>query len=60
MRATASGRHGNYNGTCLMLQSLDLGKAVLESRWLKDVPNYNDIICNTEFTEEDEADLEDV
>jgi hypothetical protein len=60
LRITCSGRNDKYSGVCLVLQCLDKGRAVLDSKWLKSVPNYDEIICNTEFGEEDEIELEDI
>lgn len=60
MRITATGRHSFHSGAVVVLQCLDVGKAIIDSRWLKDVPNYNDVTCNQEFGDEDEMDLNEV
>jgi len=60
LRISCSGRHSNYSGMVLALQCLDLGRAVMDSKWLKNVPNYKDIILDGTFGEDDEQDLEDI
>jgi replicative DNA helicase len=57
MRITCSGRHSRYSGVVLVLQCLDKGRAIMDSRWIRDVANYNDVVLNSDFNEEDEEDL---
>lgn len=59
LRITCSGRHDKYFGTILALQCLDKGRAILDNRWIKEVPNYSDVVCDMSFGEEDEKELED-
>lgn len=60
MRVSCSGRHNNYTGEVVVPQCLDIGRFVLDSRWKKDIPNYNDVLCMDVFDEDDLIDLEDV
>ena len=60
MRIGCSGRNNDYSGEIVLLQNLTMGRFILDSRWKRDIPNYNDILCNEVFTEEDEDDLQDL
>ena len=60
MRVSASGRHNNYDGECVILQNLDMGKYVIDSRWKRDIPNMKDVLCENEYNEEDEKELEEI
>jgi len=60
LRITCSGRHSKYSGSVLVLQCLDKGRAIMDSRWLNTVSNYNDVLHNTEFDEDDLTELEDL
>jgi len=46
LRISASGRNNDYSGEVLLLQNLTMGRFILDSRWLSEVPNYNDIVAN--------------
>jgi len=59
-RITCEGRHNNYSGEVVILQNMDMGRYVLDSRWKRDIPNYNEVICESSYSEEDLEDLEDV
>lgn len=60
MRISCSGRNNDYSGEVVLLQNLSMGRFILDSRWKKDIGNYNDIICQSGFSEEDIDELEDI
>jgi len=60
MRITCSGRRHKYLGEVIALQSLDCGRPIIDTRWKEEIPNYSEVLCYTEFGEEDEVELEDI
>lgn len=54
---SASGRDWNYGGEVVVTRQLDLGRGLMDSRWKKQIANYDDVVESTELTEEDEAEL---
>jgi len=60
MRISASGRNEEYFGEVVTLQNFLFGRAIIDSRWKKDIPNYSTVICDNNYDEEDIADLEDL
>ena len=60
MRISCSGRNNDYNGEVVILQNLTMGRFILDSRWKRDIPNYNDVVLDGNFDEDDEDELEDI
>ena len=60
MRITCSGRRHSYLGEIIALQSLSMGRPIMDTRFKRDIPNYNDVVLTDNFTDDDELDLEDI
>jgi KaiC/GvpD/RAD55 family RecA-like ATPase len=60
MRISGSGRNDEYSGEIVSLQNFTIGRPIIDSRWKKDIPNYNEVICEAGYSEEDLQDLEDI
>ncbi len=56
-RIGANGRDNNYGGEVVCTRNLDIGRGLIDSRWKKDIPDYDSILGMEISTEEDFAEL---
>jgi hypothetical protein len=56
-RIGANGRDNNYGGEIVCTRNLDLGLGVIDSRWRKEIPDYDSILGCEVPTEDDMSEL---